>query len=303
MRSVIQRHTPLLRLLAQGGQTRRPGLARLVATPLRRTLIAAPGAPSSSSFTASASSSPAAATTGEMEVYQFPCLQDNYSFLLHDPSTGATAVVDTPEVAPIEAALKEKGWKLTHILNTHHHWDHTGGNEQLLQAFPDLEVYGHRSDDGRIFGQTQRLDDGDVVHVGHHKARILFIPGHTTGSIAYHFRDDVFTGDALFVAGCGRVFEGNPVMMHNSLQRLTALHPQTRVWVGHEYTEANLTFAQTVEPENQAIQKALLRAQAARAQGLPTIPSSVELELQINPFLRASSAEVFAERRALKDAF
>ena len=189
------------------------------------------------------------------------------------------------------------------VLNTHWHGDHTGGNEQLLEAFPNLEVYGHRYDDGRIFGQTQRLDDGDVVHVGHHKARILFIPGHTTGSIAYHFRDDVFTGDALFIAGCGRVFEGNPVMMHNSLQRLTALHPQTRVWVGHEYTVANLTFAQTVEPENQAIQKALKRAQAARAEGLPTIPSSVELELQINPFLRASSPEVFAERRALKDAF
>jgi len=236
----------------------------------------------------------------QLEVTPIPCLKDNYAYLLRCPTTGASAVIDPSEAAPV---LEVVGDRLDAILNTHHHWDHTGGNEQLLEAFPDLEVYGHRSDDGRIFGQTQRLDDGDVVHVGHHKARILFIPGHTTGSIAYHFRDDVFTGDALFIAGCGRVFEGNPVMMHNSLQRLTALHPQTRVWVGHEYTVANLTFAQTVEPENPAIQKALKRAQVARAQGLPTIPSSVELELQINPFLRASSAEVFAARRALKDAF
>ena len=189
-------------------------------------------------------------------------------------------MIDPSEAAPVPRSSRIAGRHPQHPppLGSHRR------QRAIAQAFPDLEVYGHRSDDGRIFGQTQRLDDGDVVHVGHHKARILFIPGHTTGSIAYHFRDDVFTGDALFIAGCGRVFEGNPVMMHNSLQRLTALHPQTRVWVGHEYTVANLTFAQTVEPENQAIQKALLRAQAARAQGLPTIPSSVELELQINPF-------------------
>ena len=229
--------------------------------------------------------------------YPIPCLKDNYAYLLRCPTTGTSAVIDPSEAAPV---LEVVGDRLDAILNTHHHGDHTGGNEQLLEAVPDLEVYGHRSDDGRIFGQTQRLDDGDVVHVGHHKARILFIPGHTTGSIAYHFRDDVFTGDAPYRRL--RTSSSNPVMMHNSLQRLTALHLRPASGLGTN-TPWRTTFAQTVEPENQAIQKALLRAQAARAQGLPTIPSSVELELQINPFLRASSPEVFAERRALKDAF
>ena len=209
-------------------------------------------------------------------------------------------MVDPSEAGPVLEALDGR---LDAILSTHHHWDHTGGNEQLLQAFPDCEVYGHASDRGRIPGQTQWLEDGDVVQVGNHKARVLFVPGHTTGAIAYHFRDDVFTGDTLFIAGCGRIFEGNPEMMHQSLQRLAALPDQTRVWVGHEYTVANLRFAAAVEPDNPEISIATRRALAAREKDLATVPSSIQLERKVNPFLRAQSVRELAERREWKDRF
>ena len=235
-----------------------------------------------------------------LEVTIIPCLNDNYAYLLRCPSSGTQAVIDPSEAQPVLDALDGK---LDAILNTHHHWDHTGGNDQLAATFPGLKVYGHASDRGRIPKLTHELNDGDVVHVGRHKARILLVPGHTTGSIAYHFRDDLFTGDALFIAGCGRLFEGNPGMMHRSLQRLAVLPSQTRVWVGHEYTLSNLKFAAAVEPDNLRIQDTIKRAQHSRKNGVPTIPSSIELELQINPFLRAKSADEFAERRAWKDRF
>ena len=235
-----------------------------------------------------------------LDITPISCLNDNYAYLLRCPATGTCAVIDPSEAQPVLDAIDGR---LDAILNTHHHWDHTGGNEELIAAFPELSVYGHTSDQGRIPGLTHQLSDGDIVHVGHHKARILFIPGHTTGSIAYHFRDDVFTGDALFIAGCGRLFEGNPEMMHTSLQRLAMLPPQTRVWVGHEYTLSNLDFAAAVEPDNETIKATIQRAKHSRNKGLPTIPSSIELELKINPFLRAKSATEFAERRARKDQF
>ena len=235
-----------------------------------------------------------------LEIHPIACLKDNYAYRLRCTSSGYTAVVDPSEAAPV---LAELDGRLDAILNTHHHWDHTGGNDGLLQIFPDAGVYGHHSDRGRIPGQTEFLDDGAVIKVGNHQARILFIPGHTTGAIAYHFRDDVFTGDTLFIAGCGRIFEGDPEMMHNSLQRLAALPEQTRVWVGHEYTVANLRFAQAAEPDNHELKPAMLRAQAARAQGLATVPSSIELERKINPFLRARNVTELAERRAWKDQF
>ena len=319
MRSVIQRHAPLLRLLAQGGQTRRPGLARLVATPLRTTLSAAPGAPSSSSSTASASSSPAAATTGEMEVYQFPCLQDNYSFLLHDPSTGATAVVDTPEVAPIEAALKEKGWKLTHILNTHHHWDHTGGNAELKTRH-GCEVIGPSGErKGEIPGMDRAVCEGDEVAVGNVVARVLDTPGHTAGHVVYHFPTEkkVFVGDTMFAMGCGRLFEGTADQMWSSIQKITAMPPDTEVFCAHEYTLSNAKFAVSVEPDNEALQARLREVEVNRAKGVPTVPTTVAQELATNPFCRpdsvllrrtlglegADDVAVFAETRRRKDSF
>ena len=316
---MIQRHAPLLRLLAQGGQTRRPGLARLVATPLRTTLGAAPAAPSSSSSTASASSSPAAATTGEMEVYQFPCLQDNYSFLLHDPSTGATAVVDTPEVAPIEAALKEKGWKLTHILNTHHHWDHTGGNAEL-KARHGCEVIGPSGErKGEIPGMDRAVCEGDEVAVGNVVVRVLDTPGHTAGHVVYHFPTEkkVFVGDTMFAMGCGRLFEGTADQMWSSIQKITAMPPDTEVFCAHEYTLSNAKFAVSVEPDNEALQARLREVEVNRAKGVPTVPTTVAQELATNPFCRpdsvllrrtlglegADDVAVFAETRRRKDSF
>jgi hydroxyacylglutathione hydrolase len=235
-----------------------------------------------------------------LEITPIPCLRDNYAYLLRCKSTGFTAVVDPSEGSPVLAALDGR---LDYILNTHHHWDHTGGNEALLEAYPQAAVFGHASDRGRIPGQTHFLDDGETIEVGLHKARILFVPGHTTGAIAYHFRDDLFTGDTLFIAGCGRVFEGTAAMMHASLQRLAALSPQTRVWVGHEYTLANLGFAQAAEPDNKDLVSTLARAAATRKQGLATVPSSIELELKINPFLRAETDTDFARLRSWKDRY
>ena len=235
-----------------------------------------------------------------LEITPIACLNDNYAYRLRCPTTGTTAVVDPSEGNPVLDVLEGR---LDAILNTHHHWDHTGGNDALLKQFPQARVYGHASDQGRIPGQTDFLEDGDVIEIGNHKARILHIPGHTTGAIAYHFRDDVFTGDTLFIAGCGRLFEGTPDTMHQSLQRLAALPDDTRVWVGHEYTVANLRFARSVEPQNDALMPALQRAEAARAQDRPTIPSSIALEKKINPFLRASDARDFATKRAQKDEF
>lgn len=235
-----------------------------------------------------------------LEVTPIPCLNDNYAYRLVCPNTGFCAVVDPSEAAPV---LEVLDGRLDAILSTHHHWDHTGGNEGLLKVFPGAQVYGHASDRGRIPGQTQWLEDGDVVYVGNHKARILFVPGHTTGGIAYHFRDDVFTGDTLFIAGCGRLFEGNPEMMHQSIQRLAALPDQTRVWVGHEYTLSNLRFAAEVEPDNADIDLAIRRSRQTREEGLATVPSSIELERKINPFMRAQSTEQLAELRAWKDRF
>ena len=235
-----------------------------------------------------------------IDVTPIDCFRDNYAFRIRCKSTGAVALVDP---ADPEAALAVIDDRLDAILCTHHHPDHVGGNEALLKRFPDARVYGHASDRGRIPGLSHGVDQGDVIEIGAAKARILHVPGHTTGAIAYHFRDDVFTGDTLFIAGCGRLFEGNPAQMFDSMAKLRALSPQTRVWVAHEYTESNLRFAAAVEPDNAAIATAQKRVEAMRVRGERTIPSTIELELKINPFLRAESAQVLAERRAAKDAF
>ena len=271
-----------------------------------------------SSSPASASSSPTGAT-GAMEVYQFPCLQDNYSFLLHDPSTGATAVVDTPEVAPIEAALKEKGWKLTHILNTHHHWDHTGGNAEL-KAMHGCEVIGPRGETkGEIPGADRAVGEGDEVSVGNIVAKVLDTPGHTAGHIVYHFPTErkVFVGDTLFAMGCGRLFEGTASQMWTSVQKITSMPPETSVYCAHEYTLSNAKFAVSVDPHNEDLAARVKEVEAKRAAGVPTVPTTVANELATNPFCRPHAASlrktlgmenaedvaVFAETRKRKDNF
>lgn len=253
-----------------------------------------------------------------LEIFQIPCLQDNYGFLVHDRDTGATATIDTPEVAPINQALAAKGWRLTHILNTHHHFDHAGGNEELKAQW-GCQVVGAAIDAERIPGIDMALADGDTLTLGSKQARIIEVPGHTSGHIAYYFAaDDVaFVGDTLFALGCGRLFEGTPEQMSESLAKIMALPDQTTVYCAHEYTEANAAFAVTMEPANPALQQRIKEIQALRAAGKPTVPTSIGLERATNPFVRSDSLElqavlnlsgadevtVFAETRRRKDHF
>ena len=253
-----------------------------------------------------------------LEIYQIPCLQDNYGFLVHDPETGATATIDTPEVAPINQALAAKGWRLTHILNTHHHFDHAGGNEELKAQW-NCQVVGAAIDAERIPGIDVALADGDTLTLGSKQARIIEVPGHTSGHIAYYFAADevAFVGDTLFALGCGRLFEGTPEQMSESLGKIMALPDATTIYCAHEYTEANAAFAVTMEPANPALQQRVKEIQSLRAAGKPTVPTSIGLERATNPFVRSDSAElqavlnlsgadevaVFAETRRRKDHF
>ena len=253
-----------------------------------------------------------------LEIYQIPCLQDNYGFLVHDPETGATATIDTPEVAPINQALAAKGWRLTHILNTHHHFDHAGGNEELKAQW-NCQVVGAAIDAERIPGIDVALADGETLTLGSKQARIIEVPGHTSGHIAYYFAADevAFVGDTLFALGCGRLFEGTPEQMSESLGKIMALPDATTVYCAHEYTEANAAFAVTMEPANPALQQRVKEIQSLRAAGKPTVPTSIGLERATNPFVRSDSAElqavlnlsgadevaVFAETRRRKDHF
>jgi hydroxyacylglutathione hydrolase len=253
-----------------------------------------------------------------LQIHQFPCLADNYGFAIHDPASGATAVIDTPEVAPIERALAEKGWRLTRILNTHWHPDHAGGNLELKRR-TGCRVVGPRGEAQRIPGLDQAVGEGDVVRLGTRAARVIEVPGHTAGHIAYWFERDgvAFVGDTLFAMGCGRLFEGSAEQMWSSLQKLMALPPDTVVYCAHEYTQNNARFALTVEPDNPELIARARRTDELRASGKPTVPTTLGEELRTNPFLRAASpglqrtlglsgaplVEVFAETRRRKDKF
>ena len=253
-----------------------------------------------------------------LQIHQFPCLSDNYCFLVHDPQADVTAVIDTPEVAPIEAALAQQGWKLTHILNTHHHFDHAGGNLELKEKW-GCTIVGPRGEEERIPGIDIALGDGDVYDFGSAQARVLDVPGHTLGHIAYHFAEDgvAFVGDTLFALGCGRVFEGTAEQMWSSLSKLAALPDDTVVYCAHEYTQANARFAVTVEPGNKTLLARAEEIDRLRAAGTPTVPTTIGLEKATNPFLRPASdnlmrtiglnegdaVAVFAETRRLKDNF
>jgi hydroxyacylglutathione hydrolase len=257
-----------------------------------------------------------------MDVVPIPVLQDNYSYLVIDPDTGDAAIVDCAEADPVLAEVERRGVTLTSILATHHHWDHIGGNEALL-AHRRLRVYGYRHDGSRIPGLTRGVSEGDEITVGSIAGRAIFIPAHTSGHLAYYFPDPgiVFTGDTLFAGGCGRLFEGDAAQMMASLAKLAALPPRTKVYCGHEYTEKNLRFAATLEPANEALLEKLQRVRQLRAQGNPTVPTTIESERATNPFLRtdspelratlrsrfpdlgSDSVEIFARIRALKDSF
>lgn len=253
-----------------------------------------------------------------LEVFQFPCLNDNYGYLVHDPESGATAAIDTPDANAILAALAEKGWTLTDIFNTHHHYDHAGGNETLKEK-TGCRITGPKGESGKIPGIDRAVGDGDEVSLGSHHGAVFDVPGHTAGHIAYYFPTDgiAFVGDTLFALGCGRLFEGTPQQMWTSLQKLMALPDETVVYCAHEYTQANARFALSVEPQNEALVARSREIDAARAAGRPTVPTTIGLEKATNPFLRPMSADlqatvglqgadlvsVFAETRARKDSF
>ena len=253
-----------------------------------------------------------------LEVHQFPTRNDNYGVLIHDAATEATASIDAPDAEELLAALHEKGWVLTHILTTHHHHDHTAGNT-IVKRMTGCTIVGAAKEAGSIPGIDVQVAEGDRVEIGGAKGQVIETPGHTRGHVSYYFPDDklVVVGDTLFSVGCGKLLEGDAKMMWSSLQKLMALPPDTKLYCGHEYTNANCRFALTVEPENEALQARAAEVAELAKQGLPALPTTIAQELATNPFLRPGSpaiqkrlgmegrelSEIFGEIRRRKDRF
>jgi len=249
-----------------------------------------------------------------LEIEIVPCLSDNYAYLVK--SGGQCAVVDPSEPEPVRVALAKKGWTLTHILNTHHHLDHCGGNLEL-KAETGATIVGPGKDRARIPGLEVGVDEGSGWEFDGRKVQVLEVPAHTRGAITFVIDGHAFTGDTLFLMGCGRLFEGDPKMMWTSLSKLMTLPDQTKIYCGHEYTQSNGRFALTLEPGNQALKARMDEVYALRAAGKPTVPASMGLEKQTNPFLRPDQPEIrkslgmeradtvaaFGEIRARKDRF
>ncbi|MBO9516811.1 MAG: hydroxyacylglutathione hydrolase [Porphyrobacter sp.] len=251
-----------------------------------------------------------------LEIHQFPCLSDNYGFLLHDPESGETACIDTPDA---EAYLREaaaKGWRITQIWNTHWHPDHAGGNA-AIKAATSCMVVAPKGDAAKIEGVDRSVVNGDIVQLGEWNAEVIDVGGHTMGHIAYHLPQAgvAFVGDSLFALGCGRMFEGTPQQFWTSLSRLKALPPQTALYCAHEYTQSNARFALHADPDNVELQIYARDIDQRRARGEPTVPTQLARELATNPFLRADRedmrnrwggldpVETFARLRAAKDNF
>lgn len=256
-----------------------------------------------------------------MRVILIPALADNYIFLLHEPQENIAAVVDPAVAEPVLQQLRSLNARLVAIFNTHHHHDHVGGNQQLIQRFDNVVVYGGAEDRGRIPGQQVFLQEGDRVTFGDRIGEVFFVPGHTRAHIAYYFPGnatepgDLFCGDTLFAGGCGRLFEGSPTQMVESLTKLQALPEDTRVWCAHEYTLNNLQFALTVDGDNADLQARFAEVKTLRSRNLATIPSTLGLEKRTNPFLRWNQptlqaavksnepVQTFARLRGMKDRF
>lgn len=253
-----------------------------------------------------------------LQIHQFLCRSDNFGVLIHEPESGLTAAIDTPDAAPIRAALTEKRWRLTHIFTTHHHGDHTAGHEEL-KAQTGCHIVGPAKEAGSIPGIDQKVSEGDEFSFGRQSVRVLETPGHTLGHITYYLPEAgvAFVGDTLFSLGCGRLLEGTPEMMWTSLQKLKALPSGTLIYCGHEYTQSNARFALSIEPENEALQNRAAEVDALRARGELTLPVTLSAEIAQNPFLRPDSpqiqarlglvgqplATIFAEIRRRKDRF
>jgi hydroxyacylglutathione hydrolase len=243
-----------------------------------------------------------------MQIHRLSALSDNYIFLLHAPESHTAAVVDPAEAVPVLRQLEKLGATLIAIFNTHHHADHVGANTQLLQQFPAAIVYGGAEDRGRIPGQQVFLQAGDRVTFAGHTGQVLFVPGHTRAHIAYYFAPehpgelgDLFCGDTLFAGGCGRLFEGTPTQMVDSLSKIRALPDQTRVWCAHEYTLKNLEFDLTVDPTNADLQQRYAEVKTTRSRGEATVPSLLGIEKRTNPFLRWDTPELRSATKATND--
>jgi hydroxyacylglutathione hydrolase len=253
-----------------------------------------------------------------IEVRMFPCLKDNYGFLVRDPASGETVSIDTPDADEILRQAQAAGWSITQIWNTHHHFDHAGGN-LALKAATGARISAPAGEARKIPGVDLTVREGDTVTLGTSKARVIETGGHTLGHVAYHFPDaeTAFVGDTLFALGCGRLFEGDASQMWESLSKLRALPPQTRLYCAHEYTQSNARFALSVDAGNPALRAYAAEVDDKRARGEPTVPTTVAKERAANPFLRADApdfqraigmtgappADVFAEARRRKDVF
>jgi hydroxyacylglutathione hydrolase len=244
-----------------------------------------------------------------MEIVRIPVLSDNYVWLVNDPESGEAVVIDPAVAEPVLAEADRRGWRITQIWNTHWHPDHTGGNAAIKAAAEKAggvcTITGPAAEAARIPTLDRQVREGDTVRIGSIEAQVLEVPAHTAGHIAYHLpgEDVIFVGDTLFAMGCGRLFEGTAEQMHDNLQRLSALPPQTSVYCAHEYTLSNARFAVTVEPDNSDVRERAARVEAARSAGEATVPTTIALERATNPFMRARSAAELAERRLAKDNF
>lgn len=237
-----------------------------------------------------------------LEIVRIPVLSDNYVWLVHEPESGETMVVDPAVAEPVLAEAKARGWTITQIWNTHWHPDHTGGNAAIKDA-TGCTITGPAAEAERIPTLDVHVREGDSVTLGAVTAQVLDVPAHTAGHIAYHFPTEqaAFVGDTLFAMGCGRLFEGTAEQMYANMRKLEALGDETQVYCAHEYTQSNGRFALTVEPGNAALVERMDLVNAMRERGEPTVPTTIALERATNPFMRAASAEDLAARRAAKD--
>lgn len=239
-----------------------------------------------------------------LDIVRIPALSDNYIWLVHDPDSGETVVIDPAEAAPVLAEAEARGWTISAVWNTHWHPDHTGGNAGIKQA-ASVPVTAPAGEAAKIPTADRLVKEGDTVTIGAHVATVLETPAHTAGHITYHFADDaiLFPGDTLFAMGCGRLFEGTPEQMFANMQRLSTLPAGTQVYCAHEYTLSNARYAVVAEPDNADTAARLKEVEQARARDEATIPTSIGQERATNPFMRADSVRQFAERRAAKDVF
>jgi hydroxyacylglutathione hydrolase len=238
-----------------------------------------------------------------LEIVPVPVLRDNYAWLMHDPASGETVAVDPSVAEPVLEAAAARGWTISQVWNTHWHPDHTGGND-AIRAATGCTITGPAEAE-RVAKLDRIVAGGDRARIGEIEAELIDIPAHTAGHVCFHLPEAeiAFTGDTLFAMGCGRLFEGDAAMMYANMQRLAALPPETRIYCGHEYTLANGEFALTVEPDNATLVRRVDEVRELRARGEVTLPTMIALEIATNPFMRATSVEELAARRAAKDAF